>query len=252
MSNIVRINFILVIKLKIINHINNNTLMFSEGPPPPSYSEVFPEKCHNIPKEAIITPQTNPELNIENLYERILFLENIVNATLFPSFKVLIQTVFNNDNKMFYYLISKFTFKNYECGKFGNGQIICPIRTETSRDNENLKYTLLLLNETCKGGSIEIMKYLIDLGININQSVNNRFDYCQCINQACKATNYNMVKLLLENNAIISSNSNWYGTSNTPEGHKIKNIMEKYGANNVKLGPIGKILINYSIRKLQS
>lgn len=188
---------------------------------------------------------------MENLYERILFLENIVNAMLFSSFTpkgwdVLIQSVFNNDKTLFYYLISKFTFKNYECGKFGNGEIICPRGTETPRDNKNLEYTLLLLNETCKGGGIEIMKYLIDLGININQSVNNRFDYCQCIHQACKATNYNMVKLLLENNAIISSNSNWYGTSNTPDGHKIKNIMEKYGANNVKVGPVGKILINYS------
>jgi len=223
----------------------------------------------NLPKHAIITPSAPPEY-IENNEEipkeipdefdnkqlskllkesnkRILYLEkklnnleHIINADFYSNsytFDKLVNACFSGDIFTFNYLIDEFTFKNVENGMFGNGMCI---NIDSQGNQSNLSNNIKLLINTCKGGNIDILDYLVKLGVNINQDGQNNFRGCMCLRYACQATQYKLVKYLLENGAIICDTE--YSTSDSPDGLKIKNILLKYKSVNVRMGPVGKIV----------
>lgn len=170
-----------------------------------------------------------------SLREEINHLSYVSDANTYANghcFENLLHACLKGDTITFKYLISKFTFKERNGGKFGNGMCIT---LDSQRNSIWLDNTYKLIKNTCISGNIDIMSHLVSLGVNINLGNQSNFDNCMGLFWAANHNKYNMVKYLLENGAILGYDE--YITSDKPEGHEIKKLLIKYGAKKVKLRP---------------
>jgi len=89
-------------------------------------------------------------------------------------------------------------------------------------DEYSVYYTESLIRFACVGGNIDIFKYFIDSGIYI------RYDDCIYVDIAVRWGRYDIVSILLENDAMVNQINT---APDTPEGIRIKKLLLKNRGN---------------------
>ena len=176
--------------------------------------------------------ETQKELSY--LREEINNLKNIYDSNI-PcngyTFDLLLNSAVTGNFTTFNYLIKKFSYTRFDEGTYGTYTIVDSPWSGSVSSEQHRHNHLKLINCVCAGGNVDIMKYLINSGIDINFYYHPK-KKCDGLQYACYYGNYNMVEFLLENGAIMDDECS--GPDNF-EGCKIKQLLLKYGFIRFKL-----------------
>ena len=134
----------------------------------------------------------------------------------------LLRNAIINDNLIvFNYLITAFTFEEEQLEVNGRMQGIF-IYYPGYNAQDNYDYTLKMIKWTFVGGNLDILKYLVNMGFEID------YDDSSYLEIAIRWGRYDMVEYLLENDAIVNEE---YHAPDSSEGNRIKKLLLKHRGN---------------------